>query len=130
MIGIDSNVFVRYLTQDDPVQYPKAKALLEGLTSATPGYLSLVVVAETAWVLERTYKFPDGAIALAMLTTISALDLVIQDDEAVVLALHAARDGRGSFADALIGVLAAGAGCSRTVTFDKRASRLPGFELL
>jgi predicted nucleic-acid-binding protein len=130
VIGVDSNILVRYLTQDDPVQYPKAKAFLESLTDASPGYLSLVVVAETAWVLERTYKFPDDAIALAMLTTISALNLVVQDDEAVVHALHAARDGRGTFADALIGVLAANAGCSRTATFDKRASRLPGFELL
>ena len=130
MIGLDSNVLVRYLAQDDPIQSAKATEVLERLTEQDPGYVSHVVLAETAWVLERSYRFAEATIAAAILGLLRAASLAIQDEEAVIEALYAANEGRGTFADALIGVLSSRAGCTRTVTFDKRAVRLPGFELL
>jgi predicted nucleic-acid-binding protein len=130
VIGLDSNVLLRYIMQDDPSQSPRAATALEGLTAENPGYVSHVVLAEIAWVLERGYKLSDRTISVVMTSLLRAVRLVVQDEAAVVLALRTANDGRGSFADALISVLSANAGCERTLTFDKRASRLPGFELI
>lgn len=130
MIGLDTNVLVRYLTQDEPIQAAKAGAILEGLTERNSGFVSIVVLAETAWVLERTYQYSDAAIATALTGLLGATALVVQEEAAVIVALRAAKDGNGTFADALIGALSSSAGCERTVTFDKRALRLPGFELI
>lgn len=130
MIGLDSNILLRYLVQDDSTQSPRATAVIEQLSQGNPGYLSHVVLVEMAWVLDRTYKFSDAEIATAIIGLIGAAPLVVEDAVAVVLALRAASEAQGTFADALIGVLNARAGCERTLTFDRRASRLPGFELL
>jgi predicted nucleic-acid-binding protein len=54
--------------------------------------------------------------------------LVVENEQEVFAAMLALKQGAGSFADALIGALGAKAGCSRTVTFDRKALRLPGFE--
>ena len=55
--------------------------------------------------------------------------LVIQNEREVFIATHALRSGTASFSDALIGALGAWAGCSTTVTFDRKAARLPQFTL-
>ena len=128
MIGLDSNILLRHLAQDDPVQSQRATAVLERLSVTEPGYASHVVLVETAWVLERTYKVSGAAIAAAITGLLQATSLVVQDEDAVVLALRAASEGDATFADALIGILATRAGCARTLTFDERALRLPGFE--
>lgn len=130
MIGLDSNVLLRFLVQDDPVQSPKAASVIHQLTEESPGYVSHVVLAETAWVLQSTYKVPAEEIAGAIVRLLQVATFVVQDEQSVVEALHASSEGRGTFADALIGILCARAGCSRTVTFDKRSTRLPGFELI
>jgi len=87
-------------------------------------------MAETAWVLDRAYGLADHAIAAAIERTPQADVLVVESEQEVFAAMIALREGRGSFADALIGGLGIRAGCSRTLTFDQKASRLPGFELL
>jgi predicted nucleic-acid-binding protein len=130
MIGLDSNVLLRYLMQDDAVQSPKATSIIESLTNSDPGYLSVVVLAETAWALRSTYKIPAIEIATAVVGLLQSANLVVQEEQAVVEALHASREGRGTFADALIGVLATKAGCERILTFDRRSLRLPAFELI
>ncbi len=128
MIGLDTNVLVRYLAQDDPVQSPKATALLESrLTPGNPGFVSVVAMVETAWVLDRSYGLADREIADALERLLQIDVLVVEDEAEVFSALAALRDGVGSFADALIGALGARAGCSRTLTFDARAQRLPNF---
>jgi predicted nucleic-acid-binding protein len=130
MIGLDANILVRYLTQDDSVQSLKATQLIEQrLTEDDPGFISVVAMAETVWVLDRSYAFPDGDIAAAIERTLQADALVVESEHEVFTAMVALREGRGSFADALIGALGARAGCSRTLTFDRKALRLPGFEL-
>lgn len=130
MIGLDTNILVRYLTKDDPIQSPKAAEILRKLTDQNPGFVSVVVLAETAWVLESVYGFSQNAIATALTAMIQAHGLLVQDDASVIVALRAAEEGGGSFADALIGALASRMGCERILTFDRRAARLPGFELL
>jgi predicted nucleic-acid-binding protein len=131
MIGLDTNVLVRYLAQDDPVQAPKATELIERqLTEDEPGFISVVAMAETAWVLERAYGLVDQEIAAAIEGVLQAEVFVVENEQEVFTAMIALKAGRGSFADALIGALGAKAGCSRTLTFDQRAQRLSGFELL
>jgi predicted nucleic-acid-binding protein len=128
MIGLDTNVLVRYLAQDDPVQSPKAIALIEqGLTEQEPGFISVVAMAETVWVLERAYGIADADIATAIERTLQVESLVVESEQEVFTAMVALKEGHGSFADALIGALGARAGCSRTLTFDQKALRLPGF---
>jgi predicted nucleic-acid-binding protein len=131
MIGLDTNVLVRYLAQDDPAQSAKATELIERkLTEAEPGFISVVAMAEMAWVLERAYALADLEIAAAIEGALQADVLVVENEQEVFSAMIALKEGRGSFADALIGALSAKAGCSRTLTFDRRAQRLEGFELL
>jgi predicted nucleic-acid-binding protein len=130
MIGLDTNVIVRYLTQDDPVQSRKAAAAIEThLTQEEPGFISIVAMVEIAWVLDRSYGFANGEIAAVIERLLQADVLVVEYEQEVFTAMIVLKEGHGSFADALIGALGARAGCSRTVTFDRRALRLPGFEL-
>jgi predicted nucleic-acid-binding protein len=129
MIGLDTNILVRYLAQDDPVQLPKATELIERrLTEASPGFVSVVVMAETAWVLERAYGLDSHDIAAAIERTLQADVLMVESEQEVFSAMIALKEGRGSFADALIAALGVKAGCSCTVTFDQKALRLRGFD--
>src|SRR4029077_4612038 len=131
MIGLDTNVVFRYLAQDDPVQSPKATELIERrLSEENPGFVSVVAMVETAWALDRASGLADREIAAAIERTLQADVLVVEDEQEVFAAMIALKEGHGSCADALIGGLGISAGCSRTLTFDQTASRLPGFELL
>ena len=131
MIGLDTNILVRYLAQDDPAQSPKATELIERqLTEENPGFVSVVAMVETVWVLDRAYGLADHAIAAAIERALRADVLVVESEQEVFAAMIALKEGHGSFADALIGAVGARAGCSHTMTFDRKASRLPGFKLL
>ena len=130
MIALDTNVLVRYLAQDDPVQSQEATQLIERrLTAEDPGFVSTVAMVETAWVLDRAYGLTEDEIAAAIERTLQADVLVVEDEQEVFTALIMLKEGRGSFADALIAALGAKAGCSKTLTFDRKALRIPGFEL-
>ena len=130
MIGLDTNVLVRYLTQDDPEQSRTATDLIERrLSEDEPGFISVVAMAETVWVLERAYGLGGGDIAAAVERVLQADVLVVENEQEVFAAMTALKDGRGSFADALISALDASAGCTHTVTFDRKALRLAGFTL-
>jgi len=122
---------LRYLAQDDPVQSPEATELIEQrLSEENPGFVSIVVMVETVWVLDRAYGLADHAIAAAIERALRVDVLVVESEQEVFAAMIALKEGHGSFADALIGAVGARAGCSHTMTFDRKASRLPGFKLL
>ncbi len=128
MIGVDTNVLVRYLTQDDPVQSPRAtQLLLRRLSEANPGCLSTVVLAETTRVLARAYRFTTTEIATAIERLLAADRLLVERNHEVYAAMIALRAGLGSFADALIGAIGSSEGCCYTATLDRTALRLPGF---
>jgi predicted nucleic-acid-binding protein len=130
MIGLDTNVLIRYLTQDDPVQSDKAREILERrLTPKDPGFVSVVAMVETVWVLDRAYGLRAQEIATAVERLLQVEVLAIENEQEVFTAMVALK-GRGSFADALIAELGARAGCTRTLTFDQKALRLSGFELV
>lgn len=131
MIGLDTNIIVRYLTQDDKIQSSKATRLIEQrLTPEKPGFVSVVAIVGTVWVLERAYDLTDSEIAAVLESMLTTDAFVLECEEDVFAAMIALKDRRGSFADALIGELGARAGCSRTLTFDVKAARLSHFELL
>ena len=131
MIGLDTNVVVRYLTQDDAFQSAKATDLFErGLTEEEPGFVSVVAMVETAWVLERVYGLTAEELAAAIGRMLEVNVLIVESEQEVFTAMIAVKEGRGSFADALIGALGAIVGCSHTVTFDQKALRLPAFQPL
>ena len=131
MIGLDTNILVRYLTQDDPVQSRRAVEVMERrLTEKNPGFISIVAIVETVWVLDRAYGFSDREIAAAVERVLQTDALVVENEQEVFTAMLALKKRRGAFADALIGALGTRAGCSHTLTFDRKAARLPDFEIL
>ena len=124
MMGLDSNILVRYLTQDDPIQSPKATEVIERrLTEGNPGFVSIVAMVETVWVLDRAYELATNEIAAAVERMLQTSVLVVENEQQVFTAMIALKEGRGSFADALIVALGARVGCSRTLTFDQKALR-------
>ncbi len=130
MIGLDTNILVRYLAQDDPIQLPMAADVIEfRLTEGNPGFISIVAMVETVWVLDGAYGLADDEIATALERILQADTRVVENEQEVFRATIALKEGGGSFVDALIGALGARAGCARTLTFHKTALRLPGFEL-
>jgi predicted nucleic-acid-binding protein len=129
MIGLDTNALVRYITQDDPIQSAKATTWIEErLTPEEPGFISVVAMAETVWVLERTYGVADQDIAATIERLLQADVLVVENEQQIFAAMITLREGQGSFADALIAALGAKAECSITLTFDRKALGLPGFK--
>ena len=129
MIGLDTNILVRYLTQDDPIQSPKATEIIERrVTEKKPGFVSVVAMVETVWFLDRAYGFSAQDIAAAVERMLQVEVLIVEKEQEVFAAMVALKQGRGSFADALIAGLGASAGCVHTLTFDNKAVRLPGFK--
>ena len=131
MIGLDTNVIVRYLAQDDKVQSPIATRLMERLTPENPGYVGSVVLAEISWVLSRAYKTPRDEIAKAIESLLRSAELVVENAEAAYRALGRYRASRSvDYADALIAEAAALAGARETVTFDRSAAADGGMRLV
>ncbi|MGD9882769.1 MAG: PIN domain-containing protein [Reyranella sp.] len=130
MIGLDTNILVRYFAQDDPFQSPRATALIEShLDEDDPGFVSIVALVEMVWVLERSYGLAEQEIAAIIERLLQAPVLVIENEVEVFTALAALKKGRGDFADIVLGELGHRAGCSVTFTFDRKATRLPRFAL-
>lgn len=129
MIGLDTNVLVRYLTQDDPDQAARATTLLEGLDENAPGFVSIVTLVELHWVLRSAYKVSRQDAAKVFARLLDAQELVIAEHNAVRRVLSSLV-GDIDFADALISELGQQAGCAYTATFDKRAAGLSAMHLI
>lgn len=131
MIGLDTNAVVRSLVaDDDAAQTAAVRTLLGSLTTAQPGWIGCVVLAETFWVLRRAYRHTSEDIVRALTVLVHAENIVIEQRDVVVAALADASGG-ADFADALIARAARRAGAHETVTFDTRAARtLDGMRLL
>ena len=131
MIGLDTNVLIRYFAQDDAVQSPIAARLIDRLTSERPGYVSSVVLAETSWVLSRVYKKSRADIAAIFENLLRSREIVVENAAAAYRAVGVYQSNAvAEYADALIAELAACAGCTETVTFDKSAAKGAGMRLL
>jgi predicted nucleic-acid-binding protein len=131
MIGLDTNLVLRYLLQDDPIQTRQANRILDRqLSERNPGFISLVVVLEIVWVLRSLLQQTPSQIATHLEHLLAADSLEVQNEQQVFEAAFALKRGAGEFEDALIGALNAWAGCSTTLTFDRKAGRLPHFQVI
>ncbi len=128
MIGLDTNVIVRYLVRDDPGQTSRATALINGLSQDTPGFIATVAWAEIHWVLTRAYRFDRVTVVESLAALYAVEEVRAEDPAAVTSAISQARFG-ADFADALIAATARRAGCSEVFTFDKRAATKLGWQI-
>lgn len=130
MIGLDSNVLVRYLTQDDKKQSAKVNALIENeLTAQNPGFITAITLVEVVWVLESCYDQSKEGILNVLHAVLTTRQLVVEKADRVYMAMRRFANGNADFSDALITILSEQEGCSRVLTFDKRAVNV-GMELL
>jgi predicted nucleic-acid-binding protein len=128
VIAIDTNVLVRYFVGDDRRQFAIAKRLLENELSADePGFVSLVVVAELAWVLRQVYRFSAEDIRQVAQRLLNAVEMEIESAKVLDSAL---RLNHRDVPDSLIHFIGVSAGCEKTVTFDRAFAKLDGVELL
>ena len=130
MIGLDTNVLVRYVAQDDPNQSPRATRLIESLTTEAPGFVGVVSVVELTWVLSGCYASTKGEICEVLETLLRTKEIIVAQADTVWKALRMFRDGNADFADCLIERTANEAGCSHTATFDRNATKTCGMQLI
>jgi predicted nucleic-acid-binding protein len=129
MIGLDTNVLVRYIVQDDPEQSAKATQVIESLSATSPGFIAMVSVVELVWVLQSCYASTKGEIVQVLDTLLRTKELAVESAEIVWQALRRFTDTSADFADCLIERCAHAAGCDHTITFDKKAAKAAGMRL-
>ena len=128
MLGIDTNVLVRFLVRDDEAQFEKARKLIKREVAAGSGVLvNQLVLLETEWVLRSRYSLAKNLIIQAISSLLDASDVRIEDEPTDEEALFIWKDSAADFADCLIGAKNRRLGCRATATFDMKASKLPGF---
>lgn len=128
MLGIDTNVLVRFLVRDDEAQFEKARKLIRReIAAGRRVFVNQLVLMETEWVLRSRYAVPKNQIIEAVSGLLNATDVQFEDEPAIEEALFIWKDSIADFADCLIGAKNRRMGCRATATFDAKASRLPGF---
>lgn len=124
MIGLDTSVLVRYLTQDDPEQGAAAALLIESrCTRDAPGYVALTVLCELVWVLRKAYGYDRALIGSVLEKILISAELDVEGEDVVWCAVQAYRDGPADFADYVIVHGNRRAGCEITYTFDQKLAR-------
>ncbi|HEX3895884.1 MAG TPA: type II toxin-antitoxin system VapC family toxin [Rudaea sp.] len=130
MIGLDTNVLARYITQDDERQGRLAKRFLETqLTAETPGFVNHVVLCELVWVFETAYDYSREQIMQTLQRLFESAFVRFESSQIVWRALNMYRQGQG-FADAMLVLINESRGCDFTLTFDKRAAKMKAARLL
>ena len=130
MIGLDTNVIVRYIVQDEPKQARKASKVIDSLTNDEPGYISFLVLCELVWVLERAYGYEKSVIVQVIQQVLSTAELQVQQPEIVWAALRDFIASPAGFSDYMIVHMNQAAGCSQTLTFDRKAAGHSLFRML
>ena len=123
MIGLDTNVLVRYIAQDDRRQAAKATHLIEEECSETrQGFVAAIVIAELVWVLESCYGSAKAEVVAVLQRILRTKQLVVQDAETIWKAVRLFESSKADFADCLIERIGAAHECEHTSTFDKHAT--------
>lgn len=130
MIGLDTNILVRYLVQDDPEQALRATELIENqCTETSPGIICVLVLCELAWVLSRGYGYSREQICSVVQGILTAKELEIESPDLVWSAYQQYTSGPADFSDYLIGASNRNLGASTTYTFDLKATGHENFTL-
>lgn len=127
MIGLDTNVLVRYLVEDEPGQASQAARVVE---SADRCFLGAIVLCELTWVLEDVYGFDRASLIDTLEKLVVTAEFEIEDKDLVLGALRDFRSSKADFSDCLLGQRNRAAGCTETLTFDRALRALDGFRLL
>jgi predicted nucleic-acid-binding protein len=130
VIGLDTNVLVRYVVQDDVKQAALATELIETtLDDDSPGWIAAIVLCELVWVLEGPYDYARSAIAATLQRVLEIARFRVEEPALAWRALDAYRSGT-DFADAMIALGNEQDGCAYTATFDRAASKQKQMRLL
>ena len=128
MIGLDTNVLVRYLREDDEAQAARAAALVDSAIERGEAlFVSHIVLCALVWVLTAGYRLSKAEVLATVRSLVSAAELVIEEADEVRRALARHEAGKGDFADYLIGGRAVARGCQRVATFDRALLSEPEF---
>ena len=130
MIGLDTNILVRYIAQDDPIQSPKATALIEQLSEDEPGFIALVSIVELVWVMQSCYAATKTETVAVLDKLLKVRTFCVENSDVVFIAVRGYARSNADFADCLIERSADHANCSHTVTFDKKAAKTAGMRLV
>jgi predicted nucleic-acid-binding protein len=130
MIGLDTNVLLRFFAQDDARQSPMADAIMASLTKEEPGWVGLVTVVELCWVMESRMRAGKTAVCNTLDRLLMFETVMVEQSDSVAAAVRQFRTTRADFADCLIAASARVAGCLKTMTFDEIAARDAGMELI
>jgi predicted nucleic-acid-binding protein len=130
VIGLDANVLVRYITQDDPKQSLRATKLIDSLSAENQGFIALVAVVELVWVLQGCYDATKSEVLSVLERLLRAKEMAVENAEVVWQALHAYARSNADFSDCLIERSASSAKCIHTVTLDGKAAKSAGMVLL
>jgi predicted nucleic-acid-binding protein len=130
MIGLDTNVLVRYITQDYPIQSEQANALFESLSTDSEAYVTVVSLVELVWVLLSCYASSKAEINSVLENMLHTKYIIVQDTAILWKALRKFKEGKADFPDCLIKHTSFDAGCSSVVTFDVKAARDCGMSLI
>jgi predicted nucleic-acid-binding protein len=129
MIGLDTNILVRYLANDDPVNSPKADRIMRSLTASDPGWISITAMAETIWILTRRFKVDRANVGQIVDELLGLPEILIEQRELVRNAVDLYRASAADFSDCLVSCSGSTAGCRTTLTFDRKAARHAGMTL-
>lgn len=128
MLGIDTNVLIRFLVRDDEAQFERARKLIKRETSrGEPVFISQLVLLETEWVLRSRYGATKTEISTAISALLESREVQFEDESSVEQALFVWKDSTADFADCLINAHHRALGCRATATFDARALKVRGF---
>ena len=131
MIGLDTNVLVRYLVKDDVAQArTAADVITQNCTRENPGFINRIVLCELVWVLESGYHYSRETIADVLEKVFRTTQFQIEDVQIAWTAFRLYQKGKPDFADCLLGTVNRHHGCAYTVTFDQMAGKLVEFEAL
>ena len=127
MIGIDTNVLVRYLVQDDKRQAAAASKIFEHVSDINPAFINNIVMCEVVWVLSRAYKYERKIIAETTERILSTSGIEFENAEGIRKAIRHYKKGNADFSDYLIAEINKENGADTTYTFDRKAAKNPLF---
>jgi len=131
MIGLDTNVLVRYIVRDDEKQSAAATRLIEAkCTTDNPGRVSSIVLCELAWVLTRGYGYSRAMVGRVIRRILSVQELQAERPELAWQAVRLFEQGRADFADFLIGLSNRENKAEVTYTFDTKAAESDLFQIV
>jgi predicted nucleic-acid-binding protein len=131
MIGLDTNVLLRYLIKDDEAQGGRsARVIRQAAVRGEPVFIGPVVLCEMVWVLESRYGYPKTEIVRALTAVLDADGFDVADRNVVRSAVNDYRTHKADFADCLIGRTNEAAGCRETVTFERKLKAVGTFRVV